>query len=86
MEIRWDSEVIIIIVCSFAKQLVKCPLGFLQSLVRADASWPVALREVEVFTEVRPFFFVTNSARRSRHWYATTRSWKTQLRQGRRAN
>ena len=56
METRWNSEVIIIIVCSFAKQLVKCPLGFLQSLVRADASWQVALREVEVFTEVRPFF------------------------------
>ena len=56
-ETKSDSKGIISIACSVAKQLVKCALGFLHPLVRADASRPVALREVEVLTEVRPVFF-----------------------------
>ena len=42
---------------SVTKQLVKRALGFLHPLVRTAASRPVALREVEVLTEVRPVFF-----------------------------
>ena len=51
-EIESNHEVISSIACSIPKQLVKCAFGFLHPFVRAAASRPVALREVEVLTEV----------------------------------